>query len=231
MPDPTPVHIAISFHTHTDLSNVISLADALRDAGVAAEKLDYLTISGFSSQEGLGGGLLRRDAWIEHFTDILGRSAGMIVVQGEHTRPSQEYGGMWIEERLALQCAESDREFVRFVEAPPRDSPSEVAGSPSWAISVVRKLRSWIERRAQSGRSGLIRRFAAADFNSNQPYDIHEIQFAGSTRTWFHISVLDLYDRVWHCRRCLSASDVWEYPHSRPPARCPACGFAGGPVT
>ena len=45
---------------------------------------------------------------------------------------------------------------------------------------------------------------------------------------WYFIAVLDLYDCVWICRRCFSASDVWMRTECRPPARCPNCGYATG---
>jgi hypothetical protein len=211
-----PAHIAISYHTATDLPNIMVLADALLRVGVIPEKLDYLTVSGFGSKEGLGGGALRTDAWIEHFTDILERSVGMIVVQGEHTRASQEMGGMWIESRLALQCADSDHEYVRIIGAPSLVVGVESEGPSTWAISIVETLRPWIEQRSRSGRVGLIKRFPSDTYNLDQSYDIYEIQFAGKQRVWFYISVMDLYDRAWHCRRCLAASDVWSYPNSRP---------------
>jgi len=231
MVNTTPVHIAISYHTETDRLNVHALGEALQSVGVVPEKLDYLTVHGLIT-EYCGPGLVRRDAWIEHFSTMLERSAGMIVVEGEHTRVSQRSGGMHIEERLAFQWKDTDPEYIRFVMAPGQSS-QEVNDPSSWAEDVVGTLKEWIAQRSKSGRLGLIRRFPSAEFNLLRPYDLYEIQFATTeyrecSLRWFYISVLDLYDRVWHCRRCLAASDVWEYPNSRPPAKCPACGSTGG---
>ena len=213
--------LALSYHTETDVVYADALARELERQGTSVSKLDYLTLQGFSLPDGPGGGRLRRDGWIEHFVDILDGCIGMVVIRSKtgHASETTPGRGMWIEQQLAGRVQISPSDFVWFVDAPAQDT-SDVE---LWVSGRSAELVPWLTRRQQSGASG-IARYLSQDVNVPQSYANHEIQFASSDRIWFFISILDLYDRVWHCKRCLATSDVWLAPESRPPAKCPACG-------
>src|SRR6202011_105848 len=99
-----------------------------------------------------------------------------------------------------------------------------------WAAEQMPDMGAWLGKRQQAAPLKLVR-FDSDSVNIKQPYFNHEIHYANQYEsmqlTWFFISILDLYDRVWHCRSCLATSDVWLAPESRPPASCPACGYVG----
>jgi hypothetical protein len=216
--------LALSYHTETDARYADALAHELERQGTSVTKLDHLTLEGFSLPDGPGGGQLRSYVCIEHFVNILDACIGMVVIRSEagHDSETTPGRGMWIEQRLASRVQMSPSDFVRFVDAPDQDT-SDIG---VWASERSTQLIPWLTERQQSGAS-VIARYSSQDVNVAQPYANHEIQFASSERIWFFISILDLYDRVWHCKRCLATSDVWLAPESRPPAECPACGYSG----
>jgi hypothetical protein len=220
--------VAISYHTATESRAAEALSEQLARDGVVARKLDYLTLSGFSLPDGPGGGKLRKDGWINHFVDILEGSIGMIVIRSPLSRESETTTerGMWVERQLAGQLRGALEEFIRLVDAPLESHGTTPNYVTSWAAGQLPGLKVWLRRRQDSGALPKLARFEPERVNIRQPYWNHELQLAFAGSTWFFISVLDLYDRVWHCRSCLATSDVWLCVESRPPAVCPACGYS-----
>jgi hypothetical protein len=223
--------VAISYHTATESSAVEVLIEELARHRVVGQKLDYLTLSGFSLPDGPGGGKLRKDGWINHFVDILEGSIGMIVIQSQSSRDSETSAGrgMWVERQLAGQLRGALEEFVRPIDGPPESDGTTASSVASWVAERMPDLKAWLRRRQETGALPKFSRFDPEDVNVRQPFWNHELQFAFAGSTWFFISVLDLYDRVWHCRSCLATSDVWLSVESRPPAACPACGYSFTP--
>src|SRR5437016_3814080 len=235
--------VALSYRTSTDSEPAQALAGELETLGIELEKLPYLTFKGFPMNVEEAQIKLKVDAWIDHFMNILERSLGLIVIRSEKYFLSK---GIAIERKLAEQIAPLDEDFTIVLDFPFITSESEArapkpnapAGvmeqssmdiSRGWARECVRLVRPWIERRRKIGPKASPRR-AAEDVNPKGLYDNHEIQFTNSDLSWFKISVLDLYDRVWHCKRCYATSDVWLRTDYRPPARCPICGYEGNPL-
>lgn len=94
--------VTVSYHTSDDDLTLLGLAAALERHHVHGERLDYLTLQGFSTKEDLGGGVQRLDAWIENFLSLVEGSVGILVVQSAESRASEAEAdrGMWIERQL-----------------------------------------------------------------------------------------------------------------------------------
>jgi hypothetical protein len=110
---------------------------------------------------------------------------------------------------------------------PPRIPPPPDLTPAEWADGILADVAAWIERRKQQ-RVPYASRFASEAVNTPGHFDLQEV---GPGRRpgpyWYFLSVLDLYDLVWHCRRCWSSSDVWMRTEYRPPEACPNCGYGG----
>jgi hypothetical protein len=122
-------------------------------------------------------------------------------------------------------------------EAPPSSPPPPLPDPKDWAQQVLPALQVWINSR-QNERPPKAVRFKSDLVNDKGYFDPIEVgRTFGKDRLgndvpgtfyWYFLAVLDLYDCVWICRRCFSASDVWIRTECRPPARCPNCGYATG---
>jgi hypothetical protein len=137
------------------------------------------------------------------------------------------------EGRIAyLESAIADNE-ARLL--PPLPLPA-LPDPKDWAQQVLPILEAWIGRR-ENVRIPKASRFLSDQVNEKGYLDSVEVgrtfsqDVSGNevpgTFYWYWLAALDLYECVWICRRCFSASDVWMRVESRPPRSCPNCGYVG----
>jgi hypothetical protein len=136
----------------------------------------------------------------------------------------EKYGHNWAASdrrinQLQIRIAELEDELRPDPLPPPPDiSPAE------WAQSILRDIKLWIDGREKQ-KIPRPSRVQSAIVNIPGYFDLHEADLARSENCWYLLSVLDLYDCVWHCRSCFSTSDVWMRTDYRPPDACPNCGY------
>jgi hypothetical protein len=95
-----------------------------------------------------------------------------------------------------------------------------------WRQAIEAELKVWVAQR-QKQKIPSPRRFAAEEVNSRGFFDLRDVSYYvhQTFPLWYHLSFLDYYDCVWHCKRCFATSDVWVRLESRPPAACPNCAY------
>ncbi len=106
----------------------------------------------------------------------------------------------------------------------------ELEGPDELSPEDLSRLDRWLEGRVAAGPCGRLPRVSSEEVNVAKPYDDHVMKYSEPGKggpAWFAVSVRDLYDCVWLCRRCFTLSDVWMKTESRPPQACPACGYEG----